>query len=77
MVSFSYFNNNWELLRLELKIFDVVEYFLAGVGMELIVFGLKVEQAGDVDSLRVYGFGVGPRGVVREPGPIIVALADV
>ena len=45
--------------------------------MELIVFGLKVEQAGDVDSLRVYGFGVGPRGVVREPGPIIVALADV
>ena len=77
MVGFSYFNNNWEFFRLKLKIFDVVEYFLARVGMELIVFGLEVEEAGDVDPLRVYGFGVGPRGVMREPSPIIVAFADV
>ena len=77
MVGFSYFNNNCEFLRLKLKIFDVVEYFLARVGMELIVFGFEVEQAGDIDSLRVYCFGVGSWGVMREPGPIVVALTDV
>ena len=77
VVGFSYFNNNWEFFRLKLKIFDVVEYFLARVGMELIVFCFEVEQTGDIDSLRVYGFGVGSWGVMREPGPIVVALADV
>jgi hypothetical protein len=69
-------DDDCDILGLQLAVLQVVEDLLAGVRMELAALGLQVEEGGDVDSLRVYGFGVGPRGVVGQPDPVVIALPD-
>ena len=45
--------------------------------VELIILGLDVEEAGNIDTLGVDDFRVDPRGIVSKPSPVIIGLADI
>jgi len=76
VIGFSNFDDDSDILWIEIEVFHVLLDFFSGVRVKFIVFCLQVKQGRDVDSLRINGSGIDSRGVVCKPGPVVVALPD-